>query len=227
MPISDPSELVAESVASSLLLELPPIFSRFKKSGEFDKLRRELLANSQQSSGFDAFKTRIEEIARDRLASGQLAYTAPDQVHKELMQEINRFPIVDRFASDAYSTLSDSAFKDGIRASIQRILREDRGQKDPPAPPEHAPPSQPSFPPPADSGPSVKEGEEAPIPPLLPPQEPALVPLVPPPGTAPEAQLDGKETDVDTINPAPLTDAPETVMSSPKSSPLSSPPGPS
>ncbi|KAJ7873329.1 hypothetical protein B0H14DRAFT_2174916, partial [Mycena olivaceomarginata] len=95
----------------------------FKKSGEFDKLRRELLANSQRSTGFDAFKTRIEEIARDRLQSGQMAYTAPELVHKELMQEINRFPVVDRFASDV-PMLSDDVFKDGIRASIQRILRE-------------------------------------------------------------------------------------------------------
>ncbi|KAJ7237218.1 hypothetical protein B0H12DRAFT_1238319 [Mycena haematopus] len=206
MPISDPSELVAE----------------FKKSGEFDKLRRELLANSKLSSGFEAFKTRIEEIARERLGSGQMAYTAPEHVHKELMQEINRFPIVERFASEA-PMLSDSIFKDGIRTSLQRILREDRGQKDPPAPPEHASPSQPSLPPPADSGPSVKEGEEAPVHPVPPSQEPALVPLVPP-GTAPEAHhLDGKETDVDTINPAPLTEVPESVMSSP----LSSPPGPS
>ncbi|KAF7355008.1 hypothetical protein MSAN_01416300 [Mycena sanguinolenta] len=209
MPISDPSDLVAE----------------FKKSGEFDKLRRELLANSQLSNGFEAFKARVEEIARERLGSGQMAYTAPEHVHKELMQEINRFPIVERFASEA-PMLSDSAFKDGIRASLQRILREDRGQKDPPASAE--PPSQPSVPPPIDSVPSVKEGEgaSAPAPPVLPLQEPSVVPPVPP-GTAPEAQLAGKETDVDTINLAPLTDAPETVMSSPKSSPLSSPPGPS
>ncbi|KAJ6516244.1 hypothetical protein C8R45DRAFT_236827 [Mycena sanguinolenta] len=206
MPISDPSDLVAE----------------FKKSGEFDKLRRELLANSQLSGGFEAFKARVEEIARERLGSGQMAYTAPEPVHKELMQEINRFPIVERFASEV-PMLSDSAFKDGIRASLQRILREDRGQKDPPAPAE--PPSQPSVPPPADSGSSVKEGEGTPVSPVLPLQEPTVVPLVPL-GTAPEAQA-GKETDVDTINLAPLTDAPETVMSSPKSSPLSSPPGPS
>ncbi|KAF7353088.1 hypothetical protein MVEN_01276800 [Mycena venus] len=207
MPISDPNDLVAE----------------FKKSGEFDKLRRELLADCQRSSGFDAFKARIEEIARDRIESGQTAYTAPELLHKELMQEINRFPVVDRFASDV-PMLSDSVFKDGIHASFQRILREDRGQKDPPpARPEHAAPSQPSVAPPGDSDPSVKEGEEAPAP-ALPPQEPALVPQVPP-GTAPEAHLDGKDMDIDTIDPAPLTDAPETVMSSPKSSPLSSPPG--
>ncbi|KAJ7477079.1 hypothetical protein B0H11DRAFT_1695224, partial [Mycena galericulata] len=95
----------------------------FKNSGEFDKLRRELLADSQRSAGFDAFKTRIEEIARERINSGQLAYTAPDMVHKELMQEVNRFPVVERFASEV-PMLSDGAFKDAIHNSLQRILRE-------------------------------------------------------------------------------------------------------
>ncbi|KAJ7937383.1 hypothetical protein B0H13DRAFT_2303084 [Mycena leptocephala] len=165
MPIANPSELVAE----------------FKKSGEFDKLRRELLADSQRSSGFDAFKTRIEEIARERIESGQVAYTAPEMLHKELMQEINRFPIVDRFASDV-PMLSDNAFKDGIRASIQRILRE--GQA------------------------SAKEGAQAPVPPVLPAQDPLV-----PPGSPSEARLDGKKPE--TIDPAPLTTAPDTLMSSP------------
>ncbi|KAJ7688392.1 hypothetical protein B0H17DRAFT_1202945 [Mycena rosella] len=122
MPIADPTQLVAE----------------FKKSGEFDKLRRELLADSQRSSGFEAFKARIDEIARERIKSGQTSYTAPDLLHKELMQEVNRFPVVERFASEV-PMLSDSAFKDGIRSSIERILREDRGQKDlssAPAPPQ-------------------------------------------------------------------------------------------
>ncbi|KAJ6539004.1 hypothetical protein B0H19DRAFT_337166 [Mycena capillaripes] len=217
MPISDPTQLV----------------EAFKKSGEFDKLRRELLADCQRSvrfflacflstetpskSGFDAFKARIEEIARDRLESGQLAYTAPEMLHKELIQEVNRFPVVDRFASDA-PMLSDSAFKDGIRASIQRILREDRGEKDPPPnpPPEHAAPSQPSVPPPPD--PSTKEGEEVPAPPALPSQEPAMIPLGPR-GSPSEAGLDGNQMDT-TIDRAPLTNAPET-------SPVLTPPRPS
>ncbi|KAJ7667663.1 hypothetical protein DFH06DRAFT_224332 [Mycena polygramma] len=195
MPIADPTQLV----------------DAFKKSGEFDKLRRELLADCQRSSGFDAFKTRIEEIARARLESGQLAYTVPEMLHKELVQEVNRYPIVDRFASEA-PMLSNSAFTDGIRVSIQRILREDRGQKDPPNPPEHTAPSQPSLPPPA----SAKEGEDAPVPPVLPAQEPALVPLVPP-GSPSEAHIDGNK--IATVDPAPLTGAPE--------SSVPTPPGPS
>ncbi|KAK7061419.1 hypothetical protein R3P38DRAFT_2829386 [Favolaschia claudopus] len=192
MPISEPRDLVAQ----------------FKTSGEFDKLRRQLLADAQRSSGFEAFKARVEEIARERLESGQTAYTAPELLHKDLMQEINRFPIVDRFASDV------PMLSDNIRASLQRTLREDRGQKDPP--PENAAPSQPSG---ESARPSPKED-----PSLLPSQEPALAPLVPP---GPSSEVPEKEMDVDTLDSAPLTDPHETVASSPKSSPLSSPPGPS
>ncbi|KAJ6510179.1 hypothetical protein C8R47DRAFT_785514 [Mycena vitilis] len=192
MPIVDPTQLV----------------DAFKKSGEFDKLRRELLADCQRSSGFDAFKTRIEEIARARLESGQMAYTVPEMLHKELVQEVNRYPIVDRFASEA-PMLSDSAFTDGIRVSIQRILREDRGQKDPPNPPEHTAPSQPALPP---TVASAKEGEDAPVPPVLPDQEPALVPLVPS-GPPSEVHSDGNK--MVAVNPAPLNGPPESSESVP------------
>ncbi|KAJ7755647.1 hypothetical protein DFH07DRAFT_743097 [Mycena maculata] len=176
--------------------------SRFKNSGEFDKLRRELLLDCQRSGGFDAFKARIEEIARARIDSGQLAYTTPDKVHKELMQEVNRFPVVERFASEV-PMLSDGAFKDGIRSSMQRILREDRGQKEPPSAA-----SAPLPEPPAPSQPSTTDAsakEEPPIPPVLPPQE-ADVPLVPR-GSPSEANRDGK---MEMSNRAPLTTTQET-----------------
>ncbi|KAJ7047710.1 hypothetical protein C8F04DRAFT_1247332 [Mycena alexandri] len=194
MPIADPGELVAA----------------FKKSGEFDKLRRELLADSQRSSEFNAFKTRIEELARERMESmesGQLAYMTPEMLHKELMHQVNRFPVVERFASEV-PMLSEGAFKDGIRTSIQRILRDDRGQNDPPPPdlvaPGEAAPSQQSILvlPTA----SVKEGEEAPVAPVLPTQESIVVPLVPRGSSAEPPQLpDGKK--MDAIDPAPLTSA--------------------
>lgn len=108
------------SLVLSVLLDLAPIFCRFKKSGEFDKLRRELLANSQRSvrlcfawflsaevpskTGFDAFKTRIEEIARDRLQSGQMAYTAPELVHKVLLLNADRVNILSTHCSRVQGT---------------------------------------------------------------------------------------------------------------------------
>ncbi|KAJ7087189.1 hypothetical protein B0H15DRAFT_842990 [Mycena belliarum] len=184
MPITDPSQLV----------------EAFKKSGEFDKLRRELLADSQRSTGFDAFKARIDEIARERIKSGQMAYTAPDMLHRELMQEVNRFPVVERFASEV-PMLSDNAFKQGINSSIQRILREDRGQQDLSS---TAASSQPHT----DSA-SAQDEKTALMPPA-PPQEAPMVPLVSRRSPV-EARVGGKQ--IDTLEPAPLTTAPETNKS--------------
>ncbi|KAJ7067958.1 hypothetical protein C8F01DRAFT_1364386, partial [Mycena amicta] len=130
--ISDPDQLVAA----------------FKSSGEFDKLRRELLANAQSSDGYEVFKTRIGDIVRQRLHSGQVdSNMKPEILHKDLMQEINRFPIVDRFASETSTGMLSDTFKDNLQSSLERILREDR-QKDSTALP--TPTSQPSVP---DSGP--------------------------------------------------------------------------
>ncbi|KAJ7162571.1 hypothetical protein C8R43DRAFT_990750 [Mycena crocata] len=190
MPISDPRQLVAE----------------FKKSGEFDRLRRELLADSQRSNGFEPFKARLEEIAQEYI-SGQTAHTnsTTTDIHKKLIQEVNRFPVVERFASEV-PMLSELPMR--IRASLQRILGEDRGEQHPlptPSAPsqEHIAPSQPSVPPPADL--FMKETEESPV---RSSQEAPVGALVPR-ESLPEAP-DGK--DVDMIDPAPLTAAPETSM---------------
>ncbi|KAJ7179460.1 hypothetical protein C8R46DRAFT_1028964 [Mycena filopes] len=171
-------------------------------------------AEALSKSGFDAFKARIEEIARERLESGQIAYVVPEMLHKELMHEVNRFPVVERFASEV-PMLSEGAFRDGIRTSIQRILREDRGQPQNPSPTDlptsgQAAPSQP--PDPAASTASVKEGAEAPVPPVLPLPEPAVVPLVPR-GSSAEALQPSDEKKMD---PAPLTSgALGTIMTDP------------
>ncbi|KAJ6627485.1 hypothetical protein B0H10DRAFT_2429374 [Mycena sp. CBHHK59/15] len=157
MPITDAHQLVDE----------------FKKSGEFDKLRRELLADAQRSASFDAFTARIDEIARARIKSGQRAYTAPHLLHKELMQEVNRFPVIERFAADA-PMLADARFSAGIRASVQRILREDRGQPPPLAETAHAPPAETAsigHPPPSQL-PPAGEGDALPPVPRPRPQKP-------------------------------------------------------
>ncbi|CAK5275797.1 unnamed protein product [Mycena citricolor] len=123
MAITDPAELVEE----------------IKKSGEFDKWRRELIASAQRSTGYDAFKTRVEEIARQRLDSGQLANTSQNMIVKE----VNRFPIIDRFAGEV-PLLADDQFKMGVRSSLERILRNaDPSQG---SPEKHDAPSQPSLP---------------------------------------------------------------------------------
>ncbi|KAH7931263.1 hypothetical protein BV22DRAFT_8306 [Leucogyrophana mollusca] len=108
MVISNPTQLIDE----------------FKKSGEFDRLRRELLTEFQNSDRIGAFKSRVEDIARQRLASDQKLQSMPhDAVHRELMGEMDRYPIVERAVTDA-PLLSDPSFTAAIRSSIQRILEE-------------------------------------------------------------------------------------------------------
>src|SRR5882762_10300326 len=132
------------AAVSTSLIEL----SRFKKSGEFDRLRRELLTQFQNSvcmsdqylisrlnqwsqDGMDAFMARVEDIALKRLDSdSKLYYISQEIVHRELMQELDRYtisqlrykllivtyryPIVERALAEV-QTLSDPAFVGGIR----------------------------------------------------------------------------------------------------------------
>jgi len=98
----------------------------YKKSGEFDRLRRELLASFQRGDGMSSFMNRVEDIARQKLESDQrLHYMPPETVHRELTQELDRFPIIERAVADV-RMLSDPSFTTGIRTSVQKILREDR-----------------------------------------------------------------------------------------------------
>ncbi|KAF8351224.1 hypothetical protein F5887DRAFT_936416 [Amanita rubescens] len=99
------------------------LVQQFKKSGEFDRLRRHLLSQFQRSDGISTFQSKVEDIARQRLASDdKLQQLPPDIVHKELMQELDRYPIVERTAAEI-CTLSDNSFADEVRSSVQRILQ--------------------------------------------------------------------------------------------------------
>ncbi|KDR83469.1 hypothetical protein GALMADRAFT_235627 [Galerina marginata CBS 339.88] len=75
MPVDSPTALV----------------EKLKKSGEFDRLRQELLAKFQQDESYPEFKEGLEDIARKRLMNEpMLHYLGPDWVLKELSQEIQR-----------------------------------------------------------------------------------------------------------------------------------------
>ncbi|KAF8974328.1 hypothetical protein BDZ97DRAFT_1751156 [Flammula alnicola] len=123
MPIDNPTALVEE----------------FKKSGEFDRLRRELLArfhqdvrcphgNSAAKASYSALKTRVEEIGRQKLTTDQMVhYVAQETIHKELTQEVERYPIVERAVADV-RIFSDPTFLSSMQDSIQKILRDERGE---------------------------------------------------------------------------------------------------
>ncbi|KAF8897193.1 hypothetical protein BD779DRAFT_1781759 [Infundibulicybe gibba] len=49
-------------------------------------------------------------------------------MHRELMQEIDRYPIVERALADVHA-FSDPEFIDSVRGSAERILRGDKGPK--------------------------------------------------------------------------------------------------
>lgn len=104
------------------------LVEEFKKSGEFDRLRRELLTQFQNDDSFPAFKSKIEDMARHWLFSEEMMqYLPQDSVHKELAQEIDRYPIVSRAILNV-QMLSDEAFAANIHSSVQKILREDKGE---------------------------------------------------------------------------------------------------
>ncbi|OAX35256.1 hypothetical protein K503DRAFT_773671 [Rhizopogon vinicolor AM-OR11-026] len=115
MTITDPAQLIDE----------------FKKSGEFDRLRRELLSHFQRSDRVEALKSRVDHIARQRLSSDPRLISKPnDAIQRELLGEIDRYPIVERAVADA-PLLSDPAYVAGIRASLQRTLRGEKSHVTP------------------------------------------------------------------------------------------------
>jgi len=96
---------------------------RFKKSGEFDRLRRELLAQFQNGDGTEAFWERVDDIARTRLdAEDKLHLKAADTLHRELLQELDRFPLVERAVADV-PALADPEFAAGIRGHAENLLK--------------------------------------------------------------------------------------------------------
>ncbi|KAF9451744.1 hypothetical protein P691DRAFT_807089 [Macrolepiota fuliginosa MF-IS2] len=108
MSINNPNKLVEE----------------FKKSGEFDRIRRELLAQFQSSEGLATFKSRVEDVARQRLTNDHnLLYMPQEFIHRELMQELDRFPIVERSTSEL-PILNDPALSTRIGDSLEKILKD-------------------------------------------------------------------------------------------------------
>lgn len=70
--------------------------------------------------------TRVEDITRRKLQQDQrLLYLAETAMNRELHQELNRYPIVDRAISEVPS-LRDPDFRVAIRQQLTQMLRDDR-----------------------------------------------------------------------------------------------------
>lgn len=162
MPIQNPTQLVDE----------------FKKSGEFDRLRRELLAQFRDGDGLAPFVTRVEDITRRKLQQDQrLLYLAETAMNRELHQELNRYPIVDRATSEVPS-LRDPDFRVAIRQQLTQMLRDDRNggasstttaARSNTNTPQTRPPPTPFQPTPSNASPAIP-GSTPTIPTATPPQ---------------------------------------------------------
>ncbi|KAI0079688.1 hypothetical protein K474DRAFT_1591464 [Panus rudis PR-1116 ss-1] len=110
MPITNPSQLVDE----------------YKKLGEFDRLRRELLAQFQEGEHYGTFIARIEEIIKERLAvDSKLQYMPEAVACRELAEEVDRYPVVERAVADL-PRMSDSQLASTIHRKLSSIVDEDR-----------------------------------------------------------------------------------------------------
>ncbi|KAL1741772.1 hypothetical protein HDZ31DRAFT_44710 [Schizophyllum fasciatum] len=108
----------------------------FKRSGEFDRLRRELLAEFRKSDGISNFRTRVEDIAQSHLRRQKErkrpADADTDALQRNLMAEMDRFPIVDRAITEMRVFRDDSAVKMNVNNSLKRVLLKSRGEPIPP-----------------------------------------------------------------------------------------------
>ncbi|KZV66299.1 hypothetical protein PENSPDRAFT_585490, partial [Peniophora sp. CONT] len=95
----------------------------FKKSGEFDRLRKQLLAQFQNSVAMETLTARVDDIAKRKLEEDErLTRKAPEDVHREVMQELDRYPILERALADL-ALPSDPVFTEDIRTHAKRILQ--------------------------------------------------------------------------------------------------------
>ncbi|KAI0060209.1 hypothetical protein BV25DRAFT_1807627, partial [Artomyces pyxidatus] len=100
----------------------------FKKSGEFERLRRDLLSQFQSSGSLEPLLQRVEDIAQKRLDTDEKLHSkAPEVVQKELLQELDRYPMVERAVGET-SLLSDPALASGIQQHARKILKRSRGE---------------------------------------------------------------------------------------------------
>ncbi|KIY63474.1 hypothetical protein CYLTODRAFT_314191, partial [Cylindrobasidium torrendii FP15055 ss-10] len=98
----------------------------FKSSGEFARLRRELFAEFEGRDNIEEFKARVETILKERLIADQkLRFNMESKIHEELMEEINRRPVVTR-AVDEVPSLANGSLLDTIHTSAYRVLQESR-----------------------------------------------------------------------------------------------------
>ncbi|KAF9268237.1 hypothetical protein L218DRAFT_994979 [Marasmius fiardii PR-910] len=110
------------------------ILESFKKSGEYDRVRRELLTQFQKSEGIESFKSKIEENIRQllvtdaRLRFDVMSGTFNQDTQKLLVEQVERFPTVERAVSD-HVMFSDPTLLANIRGFIDGVLSENKDKQ--------------------------------------------------------------------------------------------------
>ncbi|EKM59633.1 uncharacterized protein PHACADRAFT_205857 [Phanerochaete carnosa HHB-10118-sp] len=108
MPVQSPTQLVEE----------------FKKSGEFDRLRRELLDEFRNGDGLAPMVARVEDIVRKKLHyDSKLLFGPEATAQRELLQELDRYPVVERAVTDLPS-FSDPSFSAALQENLSQLLKE-------------------------------------------------------------------------------------------------------
>jgi len=101
-------------------------FEEFKSSGEFDRLRRELLDEFRNGDGLAPMVARVEDIVRKKLHyDSKLLFGPEATAQRELLQELDRYPVVERAVTDLPS-FSDPSFSAALRENLSQILKETR-----------------------------------------------------------------------------------------------------
>ncbi|KZS94143.1 hypothetical protein SISNIDRAFT_60833 [Sistotremastrum niveocremeum HHB9708] len=99
--------------------------NRFKKSGEFDKLRREIFAAFQNSDALPPLLKRVDEVGREKLQDERIRYRSRDAKHAALIQEMDRFPMVERAVQD-FEQLNEEQWVTELEAELLERLTANR-----------------------------------------------------------------------------------------------------
>ncbi|KIJ32359.1 hypothetical protein M422DRAFT_265858 [Sphaerobolus stellatus SS14] len=98
------------------------LVDEFKKSGEFDRLRKQLLIHFMNSDEKDPLMSKAEAIVQEKLSTDvRLEHKRVDQVYSEVIQELERYPMIGD-AITSTGVLKDEALLTSIEQYARNIL---------------------------------------------------------------------------------------------------------
>ncbi|KAG6849637.1 hypothetical protein H0H93_006760 [Arthromyces matolae] len=141
-------------------------------------------------------KKRVGEHVQQQFQKDpKLTFMSADAIHQELMENIDRFPVIERIVDDVQSLKStNSSFAESIRSALQDFLRNRKDQEQLSLPPDGNDTTKVTSATPSTNRPSLEPVSSQPsgsaIPTPADPLRDLSNPSVPPPITKPQEQLD-------------------------------------